>query len=472
MDAYGQTRNARPHRDREVNSQRENQLMLARLLGASEDEAFERLSKTVLITHGSGYSKTLALDLKEILERTLPVVLADDSRNVDIEVILGTDASGRTERQVYFSVNESEAVVASAASSEISRCHPLFGAIGICYLAGMVISKVVGLDKGQGNRLLVRLAALGLSQDDMNAGIVLSDATLVGAGAVGNGFLRALRHINSAGKLTVADPKNVSEGNINRCLYFNDSDVGKPKAAQLASNAQRDFPRLALEAEQIDLHTLVAKRRRIKRLFTAMDSRGARCSAQKELPLEVIDASTTGAEEVVTHSSRFPSDSACLACIYAHSTEEISRNQNIADGLGVSLEDVAKGFIDDSAAARICAQHPDLDPRQVTGMAYDSLFKQRCAADLLLLPGGEQILAPFAFVSCLAGALMVVELLRFDSKGQGHPENYFFTSPWRAPHRGARSRRTKNPTCEFCSEPDLVGVAETEWVDILKPTNA
>jgi hypothetical protein len=451
-----------------MNSQRENQLMLARLLDASEDEACERLSRTVLITHGSGYAETFANDLKEVLERTLPVLLANDSGNFDIEVIIGAEPSGRAERKLYVTLNDSETVIAEAAPSVISHCHPLFGAIAVCYAAGMVISKVVDLDKGQGSALHVRFASLGVSPEELNAEITLPDAVLVGAGAVGNGFLRALRHINVVGALIIADPKKVSDGNINRCLYFNESAVRQPKAVQLAKNAQHDFPHLALEARQTDLHTLVSEKGRIRRQFTAMDSRGARCAAQKELPLEVIDASTTGAEEIITHSSRFPSDSACLACIYMHSNEETGRNQDIANGLGVSLEDVAKGFIDAEVAARICAGDADLDPQQITGMAYDSLFKERCAAGLLLLPSGEQILAPFSFVSCLAGALMVIELLRFDSKTQRQSENYFFTSPWRSPYLGARSRRAKNRACEFCSKPDLVDVSNTVWADVLK----
>lgn len=451
-----------------MRADRENGLMLARLLDSSEEEASERLNRTVLITHDGQHGEAFARGLKETLERTLPVATTDDTDNVDIEVVVGTEPSGRTERCLYVTLDDSEVIISEEAPSEIADCHPLLVAVAACYAAGMTISKVVDLDKGQGIALHVCFASLGVSAEELNADITLSDTVLVGAGAVGNGFLRALRHINVRGTLVIADPKDVSDGNISRCLYFDELDVGKPKAVQLALNAQHDFPQLTLEACQADLHTLIGERGRVRRFLTAMDSRGARRSAQMELPLEVIDASTTAADEIIACSSHFPTDLACLACIYAQVEEEVGRNQDIANGLGITLDDVNKGFIDTEVAARICAEHADLDPQRITGMAYDSLFKERCAADLLLLPGGEQILAPFAFVSCLAGALMVIELLRFDSDTQHHRENYFFTSPWRAPHLGARSRRTKNKVCVFCSKPDFVEVAEKLWADILK----
>ena len=65
-------------------------------------------------------------------------------------------------------------------------------------------------------------------------------------------------------------------------------------------------------------------------------------------------------------------------------------------------------------------------------MAFDSLFKQLCAEQALLMPTGAQVLAPFAFVSNLAGALVALELARFDA-GQlvSNISNYLCLSPGR-----------------------------------------
>ena len=48
-------------------------------------------------------------------------------------------------------------------------------------------------------------------------------------------------------------------------------------------------------------------------------------------------------------------------------------------------------------------------------MAFDRLFKQLCAADTLTTPEERQVLAPFAFVSALAGVLLTMECLRLNN---------------------------------------------------------
>jgi hypothetical protein len=183
--------------------------------------------------------------------------------------------------------------------------------------------------------------------------------------------------------------------------------------------------------------------------------------------LEIIDASTTAAEEVITHSSRYPSDAACLACIYAFTKDEEGRLRDVAAGLGVTLDDVRKEHIDADAAARIASQHSGIDAEAIVGIAYDTLYKDLCSAQALILPGGEQVLAPFAFVSYLAGALMVIELLRFSRVTEARSPNYFFTNPWRSPYRGARVRKPKNPECEFCSNEYAARGMNGVWHDVL-----
>ena len=72
--------------------------------------------------------------------------------------------------------------------------------------------------------------------------IQLDDAVLAGAGAVGKASLRAARHLDVTGDLTIADPKVVGGGNPNRCLYFTDHDVSAPKAMMLGRASPTGFP--------------------------------------------------------------------------------------------------------------------------------------------------------------------------------------------------------------------------------------
>ncbi|MEI9922775.1 MAG: ThiF family adenylyltransferase [Bradyrhizobium sp.] len=153
---------------------------------------------------------------------------------------------------------------------------------------------------------------------------------LQGAGAVGNGFLRAARHLDISGTLSIADPKAVGSGNPNRCLYFTEADRDEAKAAALASHAQPDFPALALVPFTGTFHDIVEKQGRVRRVIVGTDSRVARRSIQNDLPFEVLDASTTGISEIIVHSHRQPNRHACLGCIYQHIPDELARARDIA----------------------------------------------------------------------------------------------------------------------------------------------
>jgi hypothetical protein len=141
--------------------------------------------------------------------------------------------------------------------------------------------------------------------------------------------------------------------------------------------------------------------------------------------------------------------------------EENARERSIAEGLGIDLEMVKEGFITEVSAAAIATAHPAIDPQAIFGMAYDSLFKQLCAAQTLLTPDSRQVLAPFAFVSALAGALLVVELLR--SEAGVEDSNYWVVDPWGTPIGRRRVLRPRFEGCEFCSNPDVQPISEGLW---------
>ena len=187
---------------------------------------------------------------------------------------------------------------------------------------------------------VLRFDALGASRAVLEQPMTLCDTVLAGAGAVSNGFLRAARHLDIRGNLSIADPKLVGSGNPNRCLYFDDADIGYPKATRLCAKAQGDFPDLQLDPFDGPFTDLVQARKRVRRVIVATDSRRVRRSIQQELPLEVLDASTTGVSEIIVHSHRQPTDGACLACIYRHIPDEHARERDIASGLGIDLADV------------------------------------------------------------------------------------------------------------------------------------
>ena len=366
-----------------------------------------RLAQTVAITSGDGITALFAAELANQLGRT--VTIAGDGAPIDIEVVIGTAPAPREAPKRLFVTLDTDTVAfeygaeQGAAGNDLAwradhdrHLYRGFGRPGIH-------------NRRHRPRLrprlsvsVVRFDALGANPLVLQTPIELTDTVLVGAGAVANGFLRAARHMTIRGELTVADPKLVGKGNPNRCLYFDDRDVDHAKADRLCANAQKDFAGLKLVPKLMTFAQIVRERGRVRRAITTADSRRARRSVQKDLPLEALDASTTDVSEVIVHSHRQPIYYACLCCIYKHIPDEDARARDIASGLGIDLEDVTSGqLIGEVVAGKIAARHPALNAATLVGMAFDSLFKQLCAENALLSPTGAQVFAPFACVSNL-----------------------------------------------------------------------
>lgn len=440
----------------------ENARMLASLLGIDEGDAAERLDKTVRLTAAPEFA-AVGAEVLDLLERTIHVARSDD-RRPDLELVIGSIEHSTPGPHLYASLNRRGVVVdTSPPRYSNERVHPLLAALAACHIAAAALHRVIGSSSlpRLALPLSVEFAELGIPEGGLGTPFDISGAVLVGGGAVANGFLRALRHLQVRGTLAIVDPKVVGEGNPNRCLYFISDHVGLPKAATLAQSAQPDFPELRLEPHKCTFGELVVKTGPVDTAIVTVDSRRARRSLQKEIPRRVIDASTTDARAVIIHSHSQPTDHACLACIYRHVPNEHARERSISEGLGIDIETVREGFISADAAARIAKAHPSVEASTIVGKAYDTLFKELCSAQALLTPEGRQVLAPFAFVSALAGVLLVLELLR--SNHQAATTNYWSVDPWGAPFDRLRRLRPRVPNCEFCADDNAHHLAHLLW---------
>lgn len=442
----------------------ENARMLASILGIGEDEAATRLKRTVLVTaEEAPQYRAWAADITELLSLTVDVVDSTGGE-IDVELVIGKAAPRCSSPVLYASLTHETATVAlqdNAAQDGIP--HPFLAACAAPMVVAAVLNAVIA-DRalpGVSLPLTFRFNQLGLADSAFMRQRDFTGMVLAGAGAVGHGFLRALRHLPVTGVLPIIDPKTVAEGNFNRCTYLQEKDLGKDKAAVLAERAQPDFGKLALEPFVGDFGAFCKEHGPQQAVIVTVDSRRARRSIQSELPGAVIDASTTDVRAVVIHSHTQPTDGACLSCIYRHVPEEHAREKSIAEGLGVGLGDVRSGLITSTAADMIHARYSDVDPAVIVGKAYDSLFKELCAAQALKSNEGRQVLAPFSFVSALAGCYLVVELLRLmDGVGT---TNYWTADPWGVPSGRRRVARPRHADCEFCSRTEVHTVAEQLW---------
>lgn len=455
-------------------AKRENASSLAAALGLDVEHTAQLLNASILISpeEANPHAELLARQLKEILCRTFAVVSSDvtDDGVAAIEVIVGNTRSRSSGKKVWVCADADQAVIDRSAPEKLRvlPLHPALALVVACYTAGAVVATATDdvLRSVFPRPFLLDLRSLG-SERELDGAIYLGRTYLAGAGAIGNGVLYALQYFDSYGQLDIADFDVVKHGNLNRQVWFTNEDLGKYKAEVLAAKAQEKFPHLVLVPRVSSLQELPEKKsddRWLRRLIVAVDSRRARRSLQSELPGEVFDASTTDIREIVLHYNKLPTDKACMACIYDPDDAEEARTKHVAESLGVSVEDVRENVISPFAAKKIVEhnQHITLHEGDLIGEAYDSLFKSLCGQAALRTPEGRQVFAPFAFVSVLAGTLLVLDMVR-RLKGELRPFNLWRVSPW-FPFTTRLQRDVEAVVnCQVCAIAEIRGVADSLW---------
>lgn len=443
-------------------ARRENALTLAAALEISVDSASEALDVNIVVS--ADLTDPVAADIAkhvcDLLKRTVRRASAtgtDDKTHA--ELLIGSARARADGQRLYLYVDETVAGVTShpGVSRPCAPIPPLCRLIIACYAAAAMVYRATGsaLPFTMNDPVIVHFEELGIELRSLGDPVDLGHSYLAGAGAIGNGFLWAARYLNLRGRLEIVDDDYVTSGNLNRQIWFQKDDIAKPKAEQLAALAQPYFPSLQLAPRRCRLQDLPERSETpwLPRLIVAVDSRRARRELQNEFPGEVFDASTTDIRELVIHHHKQPTAHACLSCIYEPDEAEFSREHHIAEHLGVSVGEVRSERITPESAAVIAARFPGLHATAITGVAYDSLFKTLCSTGRLGTLTDKRILAPFAFVSVLAGALLAVELVR--CLGRRPPpieSNYWRISPWHSPRARRRILRARQPNCGFCTD--------------------
>lgn len=453
----------------------ENAKALAALLGIEEDEAAQQLRLRIAVNFDShiAVSRDLGEYVIAMLGRTVEYAGIPDGQPFAAEIVIGPGTSATSAPiKLYAGQEGADFVIREGVPTQdrLSEAHRALLVIAGCHIAASAIRAALGpsFPIQSKESIVLRWADLfGPFLDRLNDPIDIGETYLAGAGAVGNGFLYTLRHLDVRGSLYIVDPKKVTAGGLNRCLLFDSEDVGYPKATRICENAKSLFPGLSLVP--IDKSVADARKSRgkdflIQRLVVAVDSRRARRSLQTELPKEVFDASTTDVREIVLHFNRQPEDHACLSCIYPENERERSHEANVAEALGVTSEEVQSGNIIEPVARKICDKYPECKPEDLLGRAFDTVYKELCGLGRLQDSTGQQVLAPFSFVSVLAGAYLAVEFaIRASENRVTERFNYWRASPWHSPNTHLRQVRLRDPQCELCSKPYFRRAMEKAW---------
>jgi len=451
-------------------AKRENMRALANALGISEEEAGVKLGFEVKLFYSKEISgsKQFSQELYSLLSRTVETVTCYEG---EIECFFEINIIGIIEKKLYVHVNDNSFIINtdnSKAHTTDKPSHPLFLLLCACYTSASILKLAVDnipfYVKSPMKFNLNEIINPGL----LNKPINLGKAYMAGAGAVGNALLWSFRYLDVHGELHICDDDSVGSGNLNRQLFFDKKNIGKYKAEQLALKAQSHMTNLKLIPRISLLQNLdeAGNSFWLKRLISAVDSRRARRTLQGEFPLEIFDASTTDITEIVTHYHKQPTDTACMACVYSEDDGERSHEMNIAESLGVDINEVKKERITHEMAVVISKRFPDenIDSLVIEGEAYDSLYKALCGQGKLKSVEDGQTLAPFCFVSALAGVMLAIELVkRLADDKTIHSYNLWKISAWHPPYSKMKKTLKRKGNCPACSSQAIQKLIKSKW---------
>jgi hypothetical protein len=445
---------------------KENNLTLQRLLNISVESSQKILGSSILISVSPKYTR-LQEYLVTILKRTFEIVHISPYKSQVYSCEIICNEGDRLTESAFIHLGEVNQKIVISSLRFNSRLqdnlHPFIYYLVACY-TGPVILKAINKDllKERADEICLDYRGLIKNEKILYKRINSENIYLAGAGAIGNSFLYALSNFDVEGALNICDPDIITGGNLNRCLFFEDSDIGKYKADVLLEKAQPFLYNLKLKSFPVELGKVPTKTDGpwLEKLVVGVDSRRARRNLQTELPREVFDASTTGITEVVVFHSKMELKEACLGCIYKREKMEESHEKHVAETLGVTLDHVRRQFIDNDSANLIAIKY-HLKTEDLIGFPYDTVFKQLCGEGKLMSKNNLQVLAPLAFVSALAGGLLALRF--FEEHLNLGDFNYWRISPWADLNFRLKQQRLKDPDCEICKNQEYQNVVKLIW---------
>ena len=456
-----------------ITAHQEDLFTLRNMLGMSEELAEDILAKTILITIDSldSIAVTTLIFLKAVLSRTVSHVADEFIEHPDIEITINHSSPKTDAQKIFVLIADNKIEISKNPiiyKHNTLKLHNSLLLLAATYVSAFTLRHIIGHNSKlpiPQDKMVIDFSSLFSDMTFFDREIDVEKMYLAGSGAIGNAFLYALKEFKIKGELVITDPDYISDGNLNRCIWFDKSMIGKNKAETIASLAQPYFPNLKLYAHPGFLNTVPERNsddKWLKRLVVGVDSRRARRGLQSEIPGEVFDASTTNIEETVFHFHKRPLDgNACLECIYHEDAIENAHEKHIAESLGISLLAVKDLNINHETALKIIKKYPKLTEDRLIGLSYDTLFKELCGKGKLHVEGEQQIYAPFGFVSVLAGTILAIETVR-RIKTNANDYNYWKLSPWTEPVPRLKQYWKKNNNCSFCNS-----IKKSEFADIL-----
>lgn len=299
---------------------------------------------------------------------------------------------------------------------------------------------------------------------DVNIGKIL----LVGAGAVGSGFLYSLSKFdNILGDIKVIDPDDIDKSNLNRCLTYFNSDIEKNKAKTVEKYSMN---KITIRGENIKLDQLKKQRKEFPIIISTVDNNDARYEIQYDLPEIIFHGATGNSVSAVSVIKLL--ENACLCCIFESSK---SHEEIISDEMGIPLNKVEdainKKLIFSEEHFEFMKDKLGVNVRKfekLIGRPFEDVYKKEVCGTINLKTTNGEKSPSIPFVSFFSGLALTAEIIKY-SKKELHqfpmismPD--FLQINLFSPLSYNIAKRIKNPNCILkCSKNNIQKIYSEKW---------
>ena len=261
-------------------------------------------------------------------------------------------------------------------------------------------------------------------QPGSDSGVDIGSTHLVGAGAIGNGFLWALgAWAGIRGRLDVIDHEELDLSNLQRYVLGEQSMVDMPKTDIAVSFM--GFSGITVVPHRDTWQSYAAKRAdwRFERVAVALDSARDRVAVQGSLPRWIANAWTQQTDLGVSRHTF--GEGACLVCLYMPAGKTRDQHVLVAEELGMPEAELEVRTllqlgspVDEAFVRRVATalEVPFTGLVPFVGQPVASFHQNAiCGGLVMKLTGGKakvRAVVPMSFQLALAGIMLAAEVVK------------------------------------------------------------
>jgi molybdopterin/thiamine biosynthesis adenylyltransferase len=306
----------------------------------------------------------------------------------------------------------------------------------------------------------------------------LGSTSLVGVGAVGNGFVWALaRTPDLIGTLHLVDHELVELSNLQRYVLTSQAHRGTKKVELAAQQLAREGLNIVKHEKRWGWYAATAGDTQLERVAVAVDSAKDRVAVQGALPRWIFNAWTQTDDLGVSRHS-FLGDNACLVCLYLPDRKQVDEDEIVAKAMGLPHEQreirrllyynapVARELLLQVATAlAIAPEHLLAFEGRPMRTFYSEAF---CGGAIFRATKGARLaeaIVPMGFQSALSGVMLAAEVVAHAAGLKDVPPPVTSTinllRPL-APYLSFDRKKDREGRC-VCQDPDYIDAYRAKW---------